>query len=143
MNLSDLLGKGLVEKISSNPQQVKDEIEIAKRDVASAKNVLTIDEWEVAHNLAYNAMLQSGTALMFSKGYRPKGQEHHVAVIEFVQVVYTAKFEPEVLQAFEKARKRRAQSVYDKVGLISESQARYLVEKAEKFVNKALELLNA
>ncbi|MHB1868399.1 MAG: HEPN domain-containing protein [Nitrososphaerales archaeon] len=143
MNLSDLLNKGLVEKFSSNQEQVKDEIKIATRDLASAKNLLSIKEWEWAHNIAYNAMLQSGTALMFSKGYRPKGQEHHVAVIEFIQVVYSAKFESEVLQAFDKARKRRAQSVYDKVGSISESQARFFVEKAEAFVNRTLEILKA
>ena len=73
----------------------------------SAKNMLGIDEWGWAHNAAYNAMLQAGRALMFSKGYRPRSQEHQTAVISFVQAVYAAKFDSEVLLAFEKARKRK------------------------------------
>jgi uncharacterized protein (UPF0332 family) len=72
MNLSDLLSKGLVEKFQSDPVQIKNEMEIAKNDLASAKKMLTTQEWGWAHNAAYNAMLQAGRALMFSKGYRPK-----------------------------------------------------------------------
>ena len=42
--------------------------------------MLRIKEWGCAHSVAYNAMLHVGRALMFSKGYRPKGIEHHVVV---------------------------------------------------------------
>jgi uncharacterized protein (UPF0332 family) len=142
-NLSDLLNQGLVEKFTSNPQQIKGTIEIAKRDLASSKKQLTISEWDWAVNIAFNAMLQAGTALIFSKGYRPKGQEHHRAVVEFIRAVYRAKFGSDVVEAFDKARKRRAQSVYDMVGSMSEGQARFFVEKSETFVNKALEILQA
>lgn len=92
MNLSDLLKKNLVEKFeSADIEQVKNEIMIAANDVASAKKMLKIEEWGWAHNAAYNAMLQAGRALMFSKGYRPKSQEHHVVVVSFIEVVYSAK----------------------------------------------------
>jgi uncharacterized protein (UPF0332 family) len=114
---------------------------IAKQDVSSAKKMLDIKEWNWAHNAAYNAMLQAARALMFSKGYRPRSLEHHVAVISFMQAVYSAKFPPEVLQAFDKARRRRNDSLYDRAGSISETQARNLVEKADIFVKKALEIL--
>lgn len=141
MNLSDLLSKGLVEKFQSDPVQIKKEMDIAKNDLASAKKMLTIQEWGWAHNAAYNAMLQAGRALMFSKGYRPKSSEHHVAVVSFAEAVYSAKFSSEVLQAFGKARLRRSESMYDRAGSISETQGRNLVDKAEIFVNKAKELL--
>lgn len=141
MNLSELLGKGLAEKFHSDPAQVKDELAIAKNDLASAKKMLTIQEWGWAHNAAYNAMLQVGRALMFSKGYRPKSSEHHVAVVSFIEAVYSAKFPGEVLQAFGKARLRRNESMYDKAGSISENQGRNLVAKAESFVNQAKEIL--
>ena len=141
MNLSELLGKGLVEKFHSDPAQVKNELAIAKNDLASAKKMLTIQEWGWAHNAAYNAMLQAGRALMFSKGYRPKSSEHHVAVVSFMEAVYSAKFSGEVLQAFGKARLRRSESMYDKAGSISENQGRNLVAKAESFVSKAKEIL--
>lgn len=141
MNLSDLLSKGLVEKFQSDPAQIKNEMDIAKSDLASAKKMLTIQEWGWAHNAAYNAMLQAGRALMFSKGYRPKSSEHHVAVVSFAEAVYSAKFPSEVLQAFGKARLRRSESMYDRAGSISETQGRNLVDKAETFVNQAKEIL--
>ena len=141
MNLSDLLSKGLVEKFQSNPQQIKNEIEIAKNDLSSAKKMLSIEEWGWAHNAAYNSMLQAGRALMFFKGYRPKSAEHHLAVVSFIETVFPSKFLPEVIQAFSKARLRRNESMYDRAGLISTTQGRNLVEKAEMFVNKAVEIL--
>ncbi|MGI0102119.1 MAG: hypothetical protein ACREA7_05935 [Nitrosotalea sp.] len=66
MNSSDLSSKGLVEKFQSDPAQVKNEMEIANNDLASAKKLLAIQEWRWAHNAAYNAMLQAGRALMSS-----------------------------------------------------------------------------
>lgn len=141
MNLRELLNKGLVEEFQSDKEQIKNEIDIAKNDLASAKKMLTIDEWGWAHNAAYNAMLQAGRALMYFKGYRPKSAEHHLAVVSFVQAVFPAKFSPEVLQAFSKARLRRNESMYDRAGSISSSQGKNLVEKADIFVNKALEIL--
>jgi uncharacterized protein (UPF0332 family) len=141
VDLSELLRKERVEKFQSDPNQIRNQVEIAKSDLSSAKKILGIEEWRVAHNEAYNAMLQAGVALMFSKGYRPKGQ-HHVAAIEFVQAVYSAKFQPEVLQAFEKARKRRNDAVYDTPNVISPSQAQNLVKYADTFVSTVLELLH-
>src|SRR5438093_3094964 len=116
MNLSELLSKGLVEKFQSSQDQIRNEIDIAKSDLASATKMLAIDEWGWAHNAAYNAMLQAGRALMYFKGYRPKSAEHHLAVVSFVQVVFPTKFSAEVLQAFSKARLRRNESLYDRAG---------------------------
>ena len=92
MNLSELLSKGLVEKFQPNREDIKNEIDIARNDLSSAKKMITIDEWGWAHNAAYNAMLQAGRALMFSKGYRPKSAEHHLAVVSFVQAVFLGSF---------------------------------------------------
>lgn len=141
MNLSDLLKSRLVEKFEADPDQIKNVMGIAESNIKSARKVLEIKEWELAHNTAYNAMLQASRALMFAKGYRPMSQEHHVAVISFVQVVYSAKFDRELLKAFDNARKRRNESWYDQVGSISPQQAEKLVRMAEEFVFKSAELL--
>ena len=37
-------------------------------------------------------MLRAGRALMFSKGYRPKGKYKHVAVVEFVKSRFGREF---------------------------------------------------
>lgn len=77
---------------------------------------------------------------MFSKGFRPKSLEHHLAVISFMEAVFPPKLPPESLKAFDKARKKRNEALYDKARTISESQARDLVRKAEAFVSKAVEI---
>lgn len=131
----------MVEKFQSDPTQIRNQVEIAKGDLASAKRMLGIEEWGWAHNVAYNAMLQAGVALMYSKGYRARGPDHHSSVIQFVQAVFGNKFPSEVLQAFEKARKRRNDAVYDTPGVISPSQSQSLVKSAGTFVATTLELL--
>lgn len=141
VNLSDLLKKNLVEKFQSDSAQIKNELEIAKNDLGAAKKMLTIQEWEWAHNAAYNAMLQAGRALMFAKGYRPKSQDHHLAVVSFIEAVYVAKFSEDLVSAFGKARVRRNESLYDRAGSISQTQAQNIVEKAEVFVSRTLEIL--
>lgn len=141
MNLSDLLKSRLVEKFEADSEHIKNVLEIAKGNVKSARKVLDIEEWEIAHNTAYNAMLHASRALMFAKGYRPMSQDHHVAVISFIQVVYSTKFDREFFKAFDNARKRRNESWYDQVGSISPQQAEKLVRMAEEFVLKSAELL--
>jgi len=88
MNLSDLLKQDKVEKFESDKDQIKNELENASAKLKSAKNVLGINEWGLAHTVAYEAMFHAGRALMFSKGYRTKGIDHHATVVLFVQAVF-------------------------------------------------------
>ncbi|HEV2193823.1 MAG TPA: HEPN domain-containing protein [Nitrosopumilaceae archaeon] len=131
-----------VEKFESDKDQIKNELENASAKLKSAKNVLGINEWGLAHTSAYEAMLHAGTALMFSKGYRTRGSEHHVTVVLFVQAVFSAKFSnKDVLDSFDRARKLRHGRTYDNANLISTTQAKNLVENAEAFVNITKEIL--
>lgn len=87
-------------------------------------------------------MSHAGRALMFSKGYRTKGIEHHATVALFVEAVFLAKFSnKEVLDSFDRARKLRHGRTYDNANLISPTQAKNLVENAEAFVNITKEIL--
>jgi len=49
-------------------------------------------------------MLQAGRALMFSEGFRPKGQYKHVSVVEFVKIKFGDKFADKLLFMFNKIR---------------------------------------
>ncbi len=140
VNLSDLLGKGLVEEFQSDKEQVQTEITNADKKLKSAKNMLGISEWGYAHAAAYNAMLHAGRALMFSKGIRPKGYDHHVAVVSFSHI-YEKKYPLEILESFDQGRKRRHEFQYDDADAISESQAKNLIENTSKFVTKTKEIL--
>lgn len=141
MNLSDLLKKDLVEKFESDKDQIKNEIDGARKNLDSAHNMLKIHESDWAHTAAYTAMLHAGRALMFSKGYRPRGHDHHVAVVDFTEAVFSAKIPKEVHESFSRGRKRRNEFMYDKADVITPEQAENIVEKAEIFVSKAKEIL--
>ena len=141
MNLSDLLKQDLVEKFESDKEQIGNEIGSANKNITSAKNMLRIEEWGWAHTAAYTAMFHAGRALMFSKGYRPKGRDHHVAVVSFIQAVFSSKFPADVLKSFDNGRKRRNEFTYDNADLVSPTQATNLVGNAESFVNKTKEIL--
>ena len=140
MNLSDLLSRDLVEKFRSGKEQVQTEIDNAVKKLNSAKKMLSIDEWGYAHFAAYNAMLHAGRALMFSKGYRPKGSDHHVAVVSFSHI-YERRYSTEILESFDQGRKRRHEFQYDDADAISESQAKNLIENGSKFIDETRKIL--
>lgn len=143
MSLSDLLKQDRVVKFESDTGQIKNEIKNADAKLKSAKNILKISEWRSAFGSAYEAMLHAGRALMFSKGYRTKGGDHHETVVLFIEAVFSSKFSDreEVLMSFNKARKLRNDFTYDNADIVSPIQAKTLVDNAEVFVNKAKEIL--
>ena len=140
LNLSDLLRKGTVEQFQSSKDQIRDTMQLAVRDVSTARKILAIDaDW--AYNIAFNGMLQAGRALMFFKGYRPRGPDHHLTVVQFTEAVFKSKFADEMLQHFERARRRRSILTYDQQGGISATQAETSVDIADTFVTKAIEIV--
>ncbi|MDO8518958.1 MAG: HEPN domain-containing protein [Deltaproteobacteria bacterium] len=87
MNLSDLQKQGFVKPFKASPTQIRERLNLAKRDIATAKKLLGSDsDW--AFSIAYNAVLQAARALMFAKGYRPSsGEGQHVAAVRFAEVI--------------------------------------------------------
>lgn len=83
MNSERLLDEGLVEEFESTPELVEQTLHSAEKDLETAKSVLGTGNFDWTMVIAYNAMLQAGRALMFSRGYRPKGQYKHLAVVRF------------------------------------------------------------
>jgi len=128
MNLSDLSKQDRIAKFESDIDQIKNEIKNANDKLVSAKNVLGINEWRLAYGSAYEAMLHAGRALMFSKGYRTKGSDHHETVVLFVEAVFSAKFsDKKILASFNKARKLRNSFTYDDADIVSSTQAKTLL----------------
>lgn len=66
MNLDDLLKQGLIKHFKSSSAQVRDRLNLAKRDIVTARKLLGSDsDW--AFSIAYNALLQAARAFMFAK----------------------------------------------------------------------------
>ncbi|OIO20775.1 hypothetical protein AUJ17_05520 [Candidatus Micrarchaeota archaeon CG1_02_47_40] len=134
MNLSDLLRENKARQIKPDLQQAQECLTAAKRDIKTAKKLLSEDcDW--AFSVAYNAMLQSTRALMFAEGYAAKGDEPHKTAVEYAEVKLGAKL-PNETRLFEQMRKKRHISVYEKAGSISEYEAKSAIETAEKFFSE-------
>jgi len=78
----NLLKESLIKRCPIDHKAILNLIKRAYIDLKTAKRNLDEDE-ECAFNYAYNAMLRSGLALMFSEGFRPDIKDKHLTVVRF------------------------------------------------------------
>jgi uncharacterized protein (UPF0332 family) len=134
--IEDLERQGLIKRLPLDRKKVDDAMALARRDIDTARTLLSTDcDW--AYNIAYNAVLQAGRALMFAKGYRPDSANQHISVVKFAGLFLG---EGDVL-IFDRMRRKRHSSVYDAVGVISAAEAEFAVSAAEALVQKVAMLL--
>lgn len=114
---------------------------LAERDLKTAGDVFKSKDFDWSFSIAYNAMLQAGRALMFSEGYRPKGEAGHVSVVEFVKERFGNEFAERILFIFNKIRKKRHVAVYEQVEIISEAEAKNALRNAREFVKTAKDII--
>lgn len=127
--IEDLEREGVIRPLAIDTKRVQDTLALAHRDLGVARDLLaSSNDW--AFTVAYNAVLQAGRALMFSKGYRPEGSNQHVSVVRFCEEFIPA----EDAVWFERMRRKRHQSVYDTAASVSEREAENAVKRAEEIV---------
>lgn len=133
----DYLGLLADKKIRREPAargQVGAQVAAARRDLETARRLGPEEEW--TFNIAYNAMLLAGRAVMFSEEYRPTaGEGAHAAVIEFLRIRLDPSFEP-MLDLMDRMRRQRHRIAYDAEGTVSRSQIIEAVKTAEDFVGR-------
>ncbi len=129
--IEDLLREGVIRALAPDQKRVKETLALAHRDLDVARGLLaSSNDWAFA--VAYNAELQAGRALMFSKGFRPEGTNQHVSVVRFCEEFLSQ----ENVLWFDRMRRKRHQSVYDSSGSISNREAIAAVKKAEEIVQE-------
>ncbi len=134
VSYEELLDKRLLKPFKAKPLQIRQQVDLANRDLKAAKSMLGINnDW--TYNIAYNAILQSVRALMYQEGYRPVGEGQHKTAIRFAELALGERFEDEV-RFFDKMRVKRNQAVYDTAGMISKSEAEQSLAFATQFVSK-------
>jgi len=131
----------LWERIEYDKNLITNAIQLSERDLKTAENIFNDGDYDWSFAISYNAMLQAGRALMFSEGFRPKGQYKHVSVVEFVKIKFGDKFADKLLFMFNKIRKKRHTAVYEQVNIISNEEAENAFMTAKEFVAKVNELL--
>jgi len=80
-------------------------------DIRTAMRNIKDDE-ECAYNYAYNAMLRSGLALMFSEGFRPEIKDKHLTIVKFVSSILGSKFK-KVINDYDFMRRKRHRFIYE------------------------------
>ena len=92
------------------------------------------EDWDWAFSIAYNAVLQASRAYMYSRGYRPAAEHGHKNTFSFLRATLGEDLASTV-GYFDRMRKKRNQAIYDVAGLISESEARTILDHAIRFVD--------
>lgn len=129
---SSLLSEGRIKRGRFSRKQVEDCLEIARRDLKTARTVTgTSPEW--TFNISYNAMHQAGRALMFHHGYRTAGEGHHSSVVQFLGIAL-GPGNDEILDIMDRMRRKRNRATYDMVGTISRKEAEEAIEASSGFV---------
>jgi uncharacterized protein (UPF0332 family) len=84
-------------------------------------------------SIAYNAVLQSARAYMYTQGYRPAAEQGHKNTFAFMRAALGDEL-ASTIGYFDRMRKKRNQAIYDVAGLITEREAKAILKNAVKFV---------
>jgi len=128
MSIEELNKNGSIHPFEATQDEVDKAVEIARRDLALAENMLG-ESLDWCYSIAYNAVLQACRAYMFHLGYRPASVEAHKATFEFMQFAVDEPLK-ESISYFDRVRKKRHRTIYDEVGLITEKEAKELLRRA-------------
>ena len=130
----NLLREGLIKKCPVDWKAVKNLIKRAYIDLKTAKRNIDDDE-ECAYTYAYNAMLRSGLALMFSGGFRPEIKNKHLTVVRFASSVLGDEFR-KLINDYDFMRKKRNRFIYEPEIPCSMKEAKDAIKTAKEFVDK-------
>ena len=134
MNLhyAELEKEGRISRIRSSPDEIRQIISLADRDIKSAEFLIT-QNWDWAFSISYNAALQISRAYMFSKGFRAASHEAHKNTFEFMK--YSLGKEHELLVSFfDRMRQKRNRVIYEAAGIISETEVKQLLKYSKEYI---------
>ncbi|MFH0772585.1 MAG: HEPN domain-containing protein [Candidatus Omnitrophota bacterium] len=135
----NLFKEALIKKCPIDNKAIDDLLRRASTDLKTAKRNIEADE-ECAYNYAYNGMLRSGLALMFSEGYRPEIKDKHQTIVKFASAVLGEEFKT-IINDYDFMRKKRNRFIYEPSIPCSIKEARDAINTAEEFVNRIVELI--
>ena len=137
--LKALEAKGFLKKESVGIDQVKALLAGAARNIIASEKNLSIDE-EACYTLAYNAMLKIARAVIFLHNYRPSDGQQHKTTVEAAGRILGKEFE-ELIDKFDRMRKKRNQFTYDPMLPLSLTEAENALKTAGDFHKKAKKFL--
>ena len=135
----NFLKEGVIKKCPIDHKAILNLLKRAYVDLKTAKRNLDEDK-ECSCNYAYNAMLRSWLALMFSEGFRPEIRNKHLIIVRFVSSILGDKFK-RIINDYDFMRKKRNRFIYEPDIPCSVKEAKDAIKTAEKFVDKISQLI--
>lgn len=132
-SIEDLLKEGVIKKSPVDHKAIMNLMNRAYLDLKTAERNLSDDE-ECAYTYAYNAMLRSGLALMFSAGFRPEIKDKHLTVVRFASSVLGSKFKT-LINNYDFMRRKRNRFIYEPDIPCSKKEARDALKAAKELVD--------
>jgi len=128
MTLKDWQGNGWLRSHKTSQQEIHDLLRIVDRDMEDARRDLSAD-WRFG--IAYNAALKLCTVLLYASGYRAERNLQHYRTMQALPLILgdDKKGDAAYLDA---CRVKRNQAEYDRVGVVSYSEAEELVKFVEE-----------
>ncbi|MEA3398506.1 MAG: hypothetical protein U9R06_02050 [Patescibacteria group bacterium] len=118
--------------------QIVKRLDRALIDIKNAKLIIKNDEIG-AYRIAYDAMLQTGLALILYHGYRPQVKNFHKTVVECSRLILGKKYYFLVKQ-FDQMRKNRHNLIYD-ISFVSREESISSIKAAEKFIKEIVDYI--
>lgn len=138
MSLQNWLNNGWLTDHRTSLQEITDLLAVADRDLSDCKTSGLSPDWQL--NIAYNAALQTATAALAASGYRAVRDAHHYRVIQ--SLAYTIKADVSLIALFDQFRKKRNISGYDHAGMISDQEAKEMLNLASRLRQEVEEWLH-
>ena len=132
MKIEELLKKRRIHRHKASPEEIERLLDLSDRDIRMARLTMA-EDWDWAFSIAYNAVLQSARAYMYSQGYRPAAEQGHKNTFAFMRAALGDEL-ASTIGYFDRMRKKRNQAIYDVAGLITEKEAKAILRNAIKFV---------
>jgi len=130
MLLKRLLNEGRLKPHKTSSQEIKNLLKLIERDIADAKiKGISTDR---RFTIAYNAVLQLATILLYCEGYRTKGEGHHFITFQVMKEILGKNYY-NLADYFDSCRAKRNITDYAMSDEISETEVEELIEEVEKF----------
>lgn len=128
MSLKNWLNNGWLTEHRTSAQEITALLAVADRDLSDCRTSGLSPDWKL--NIAYNAALQTATAALAASGYRAAREAHHFRVIH--SLAYTIKTDANLITLLDRFRKKRNISGYELSGMVSDQEAKEMMDLATR-----------
>jgi hypothetical protein len=119
MSLADWQKNGWLTSHRTSAHEIADLFAVVERDLADSAAEAVSADWRM--NIAYNAALQAATVALAVSGYRAARDQHHFRIIQSLRE--TIGLSAASIATFDAFRKKRNITGYERVGIVSDSDA--------------------